>query len=140
MKHTQIHPRDKWVIGLFAWMTLLCLLIYIYHVVSIYHGGVPDSYYYDNTGDFVSIDSEVFLMMLIFFVTYITVGIASLIMMKFFIINHIATKSNDPKGLKIFWVICTLLCGTLTAPIYYHVVIAKSPRLWEEKSPLFEFE
>lgn len=135
-----IHRKDKRVIGIFAWMPLACLITYIYHILTIYHEGIPDSHYYTSEGEFVRIETEIFILMLIFFIVYVAMGFASLYVMKFYIINHIATKNESSKALKAVWVVFTVLLGTFIAPVYYHVIIARSPGIWEEKPPLFDFE
>ena len=135
-----IHPRDKWFIGIFAWMPLACLVVYIYHALTIYHEGGPSMYYYDSAGDFVRVDTEVFLLMMIFFILYVTMGIASLIMMKMMIINDLATKNKSETTVKALFVILTLLVGTLFAPIYYHAVLARRETTWAENPPMFEFD
>ncbi len=135
-----IHPRDKKVIGVFAWMPLVCLITYIYHYFTLYHNGVPDSFYYNEMGDFVKIDTDIFVLMVIFFTVYLIMGFASLYLMKFYIINHIATRSKATKGIKTLWVIFLVLFGVIVAPIYYHAVIARSPGIWDENPPVFEFD
>ncbi len=135
-----IHPKDRRVLGIFAWLPFICLLIYIYHDLTVYHEGVPNDRYYSIDGEFVRIDTEVFILMMIFFFVYLLTGIASLLVMKFYIINHIATQNKSGKALKAVWVIFTLLFGFIIAPVYYHVVIARTPGIWDEKPPLFDFE
>ena len=78
--------------------------------------------------------------MVTFFVAYVLLGFFSLWLMKFHLIGHIAEHFKDQKALQVILVIFTVLFALLTAPLYFHLVIAKSPPMYQEEPPLFEFE
>jgi|GEM_PF-5908102 len=135
-----LHPRDIKVAGILAWTPLVCLIVYLILCFTIYRDGLPAERYYDQFGDYQRVNEDLFLLLVGAFCLKWFFFLFSLITMKFYTLGHLSRHHDPGRGEKSFWIISIVLLGTFFIPIYNLSVLKKTPKLYEENPPLFNFD
>lgn len=136
-----LHYRDLKVAGIFAWTPLVCLVIYLILAMTVYRDGLPsERSSYDADGNSIRLEEEAFFLLVGFFILKWVLFFFSLITMKFFTLNHLGHHHTPGKGEKTFWIIAIMLLGVVFIPIYHLSVMRKTPDLYQENPPLFNFD